>query len=156
MGFGVVNVIDPQSGAQFSIIAQFQTIMAMLLFFSLNIHQWFLKAIVLSFEQVPLFQFNLSKPLLPLVISMSSKIFIIGVKVGAPMIAILVFSSVALGLIARTVPQMNVFIVGFPLKIAIGLFALSFSMPIFSFVMKKVFGGMRENIFMILKTSSLF
>jgi flagellar biosynthetic protein FliR len=59
-------------------------------------------------------------------------IFVIAIKIGAPVIMSLLVTSVALGLIARTIPQMNVFIVGFPLKIGMALIVLGFSFPFFS------------------------
>ena len=62
-------------------------------------------------------------------IQLGSGIFIIGLKIGAPVMVVLLLTSVAFGLIARTVPQMNIFIVAIPLKIGIGLLFIFFSLP---------------------------
>jgi flagellar biosynthetic protein FliR len=78
--------------------------------------------------------------------------FVVAVKIAAPIMAILFFISVGLGLVARTVPQMNVFIVGFPLQIGAGLFMIAVSMPLFSIVIQneilllpeKILGLMRS------------
>jgi len=85
------------------------------------------------------------------IVGLSCDMFVIAAKVAAPIIAVLLFTSVALGLIARTVPQMNIFIVGFPLKIAIGLFGVGLSLPLFSCMLKNLFGRMGKDIIVLLK-----
>jgi flagellar biosynthesis protein FliR len=154
MGFGIVNVFDPISGANFSIIAQFQNLLAILLFLSMNMHHWFFKAIAMSFNKIPLFYTNMPYTLLEWVIGLSSNIFLIAVKVGAPIIATLLFTSAGLGLIAKAVPQVNVLMVGFPMKIAAGLFAIGISMNMFALVVKKTFSHYGEYVFTILKLSN--
>lgn len=64
-------------------------------------------------------------------LSLSGDIFIVAVKTGAPIMTILLLTSVGLGMLARTVPQINIFIVGFPLKIGIGLIGIGLTLPIF-------------------------
>ena len=139
MGFAIVNVVDPISSAQVSIIAQFQYIFALLIFLTVNAHHLFLYAIAESFQVVPPFAFQFTGPLMAALIDFSRNIFIIAVKVGAPVMAILLFTSVSLGIIARTVPQINVFIVGFPLKIAIGLIGIGLTLPIFVNILGSAF-----------------
>lgn len=151
MGFGIVNVFDPISGANFSIISQFLNLLAILLFLGFNMHHLFFNAVALSFEKIPLFHAYLSYPLLQLIIDLSGNMFIIAVKVGAPAIAILLFTSVTLGIIAKTVPQVNVLMVGFPVKIAVGLFTIGLTLPMFAYIIKKTFSNLEEYIHMILQ-----
>ncbi len=151
MGFGIVNVIDPSTSSQVSIIAQFQNIIALLIFLSINAHHFFIKAIIDSFELIPPLGFHFSGALMGMIVSLFGDIFKIAVKVGAPIIATLFFTSVAMGLIARTVPQMNVFIVGFPLKIAVGLLMIGLSLPFFNILLKGIFDGMGRNIYTLLR-----
>ena len=70
---------------------------------------------------------------------LAGKMFVIAIQVGAPVMAALLVTSVAFGLVARTVPQMNVFIVAMPLKIGVGLLFLGFSLPYLSAFLKKIF-----------------
>lgn len=139
MGFAIVNVVDPISSLQVSIIAQFQYVIAMLVFLSVNAHHIFLYAIAESFQIVPPLTFLFTGSLMDALIEFSKNIFVMAVKVGAPVMAILLFTSVSLGLIARTVPQINVFIVGFPLKIAIGLIGIGLTLPIFVKILGSAF-----------------
>ena len=151
MGFAIVNVMDPLTSVQFSILSQFKNIIAMLVFLSINAHHWFIKAIVSSFQMVPPTDFNFSPNLMESILGLANRVFVIAVKVGAPMIAALLFTSVALGLIAKTVPQMNILIVGFPLKIAIGLIGLGLSLPFICYFFKMVFNGIWADIILLLR-----
>jgi len=80
--------------------------------------------------------------------------FVIALQVGAPVIAAMLITSVAFGLVARTVPQMNVFIVAMPLKIGVGLLFIGFGLPYFSAFLKNIFNGLGQDIILILKTMS--
>ncbi|HPC02712.1 MAG TPA: flagellar biosynthetic protein FliR [Syntrophales bacterium] len=127
MGFSIANVIDPVSSLQVSLISQLQYYMAFLLFLALDGHHGFLLALAESFRTVPPLAFSFSGGLMEMILETSKGLFILAVKLSAPVIAVLVFTHVALGLVARTVPQINVFIVGFPIQIALGLLFLALS-----------------------------
>jgi len=154
MGFGIVNVIDPQTSTQFSIVAQFQNIMTLLIFLALDAPYWFILAITSSFELMPPLGFWFMNSLMEAIVSLSCDMFVIAAKVAAPVIAVLLFTSVALGLIARTVPQMNIFIVGFPIKIAIGLLGVGLSLPLLSVMLRNLFRRMGEDIIVLMKLMS--
>ena len=136
MGFGVVNVIDPQTETQVSVTAQFQNILAILFFLALDAHHIIIGAIVESFFLINPFQINFSTFTPEIILLLFKATFVTAVKIAAPIMAILFFISVGLGLVARTVPQMNVFIVGFPLQIGVGLFMVGLSMSFFSIVVQ--------------------
>jgi flagellar biosynthetic protein FliR len=85
---------------------------------------------------------------------MSGNMFVIALQVGAPVIAAMLLTSVAFGLVARTVPQMNVFIVAMPLKIGVGLLFIGFGLPYFSTFLKNIFGDLGQNIILMLKAMS--
>ena len=87
-------------------------------------------------------------------IQLGGNIFVIAIQVGAPVIAVLLVTSAAFGLVARTVPQMNVFIVAMPLKIGVGLIFLGYSLPYLAAFLKKLFNGLDEHILLMLKAMS--
>ncbi|MGB9597915.1 MAG: flagellar biosynthetic protein FliR, partial [Candidatus Poribacteria bacterium] len=72
-------------------------------------------------------------------------------KIAIPVMGVLFLTKIAMAIITRTMPQLNVFVVGFPLQIAIGLLAMAFSLPFILQVMQNLFIGMRDNIWTILK-----
>jgi flagellar biosynthesis protein FliR len=132
MGFGIVSVLDPDAGGQQSLIAGLQQQVALLLFLVLDGHHMVLGALARSLELLPPGAVQLSPQLLDSGISLSAELLRVGLQLGAPVLAALFLSEVGLGVIARTVPQMNIFIVGFPLKIGVGLVMLALALPGFA------------------------
>jgi flagellar biosynthetic protein FliR len=154
MGFGIVNVIDPQTSSQVSIVAEFQHIIALLVFLAADAHHWFVLSIAKSFELIPPFGFCFTNSLMEAIVRLSCDMFVIAAKLSAPILAALLFTDLALGLVARTVPQMNIFIVGFPLKIAIGLLGIGFSFPLLMYTLRSLFQKMGEDIVVVMKLMS--
>ncbi len=142
MGFGVVNVIDPQTDTQVSVTAQFHNILAVLIFLALDAHHFIIQAIVDSFFVINPFEINFASITPEYVLHLFSETFIIAMKIAAPIMAILFFLSVGMGLVARTVPQMNVFIVGFPLQIGVGLMMVGLSLSFFSILVQNEMNAM--------------
>ena len=139
MGFGIVRVMDPQTSQQSSIIGQVQQLLALLIFLAIDGHHFLIRSLFHSFTTIPLLGGNISGDVLMRILTMSAAMFEVAVKIGAPVIVSLLMTSVAMGIIARTVPQMNIFIVGFPLKIAVGMLVLTMSLPLFLHVFRKIF-----------------
>ena len=137
MGFGVVNVIDPQTDTQVSVTAQFHNIVAVLIFLVVDAHHFILQAIVESFFIINPAEINFSSLTPEYMLYLFSGTFTTAVKIAAPIMAILFVLSVGLGLVARTVPQMNVFIVGFPLQIGVGLLMVGLSLSFFSVLVQQ-------------------
>ena len=137
MGFGVVNVIDPQTDTQVSVTAQFHNILAVLMFLAIDAHHFIIQAIVESFFIINPAEVNFASITPEYMLHLFSGTFTTAVKIAAPIMAILFFLSVGLGLVARTVPQMNVFIVGFPLQIGVGLLMVGLSMSFFSILVQQ-------------------
>ncbi len=152
MGFGVVNVIDPQTQSQVSITSQFQNMFAILLYLALNAHHLTIYALVESFQLINPQQFGFSAGTMALILKLFATTFVVAVKIAAPIMAILFFISVGLGLVARTVPQMNVFIVGFPLQIGVGLLMVGLSMSFFSILFKNLVGELPGQLVSLLHT----
>ena len=137
MGFGVVNVIDPQTDTQVSVTAQFHNILAILIFLVTDAHHFIIQAIVDSFFIINPAEVDFTGITPEYMLHLFSGTFTTAVKIAAPIMAILFFLSVGLGLVARTVPQMNVFIVGFPLQIGVGLVMVGLSMPFFNILIQR-------------------
>ena len=154
MGMALANVMDPSTSQQVPILAQLNNLFGLLIFISINAHYWFIRSLIHSFQVVPPLNVNFGGSLMDHLIKMSGNMFVIGIQVGAPVIAALLITSVAFGLIARTVPQMNVFIVAMPLKIGIGLLFLGLSLPYFSAFLKTIFDGLGQNIYLMVKAMS--
>jgi flagellar biosynthetic protein FliR len=129
MGFAIANVVDPASSLQIPVLSQFLNLFALLIFFTIDAHFYFIKALVDSFALIPPLGVHFRGELLDVLIKMMANVFIAALQLGAPVMAALLLINVALGLTARTVPQMQIFIVAMPLQIILGLFFLGLSMP---------------------------
>jgi flagellar biosynthetic protein FliR len=151
MGFAIVNVMDPLNQTQVSVISQFLGLASLILFITVNGHYWFIEAIAESFNFLRLGEANLSNFIIRDVMKAGAELFVIALKIGAPLFAIIIAINVGLGIVARTVPQMNVFIVGFPRTIGAGLIGIGVTLPIFFEVAKGLFNKMGWNVFSLLK-----
>jgi flagellar biosynthetic protein FliR len=151
MGFAVVDVIDPQSNIQASIIAQFQNILMILIFLSIGGHLLIIKAIAYSFEVVRLGSFVFSDTTYFFIVKLFANIFIIAIKLVAPIFVTMLITHAVMGLIGRLVPQINLLIVGFPLQIAVGMIMLIFSMQLFYVAFEPIMQDYFKNILLLFK-----
>jgi flagellar biosynthetic protein FliR len=151
IGFGMINVIDPQHKIQVPLMGNFYYILAFLLLLSINGHHIVIKALVDSYEFIPIGKFALNQDTTFFLINILSKSFVTGFKLSAPIIGIVFLTDLLLGILARTIPQMNVFVVGMPLKILIGLIIISVSIPIFYTIATGVFNDTVIDIYNFLK-----
>jgi len=129
MGFGIVNLIDPQTHAQVTVIAEWEQLLALLVFLVLDVHHLLLRALLGSFTAAPPGTAAFTGADLRAVAAMASDLFVVGVRVAAPVMIALLLTNGGLGVLARTVPQLNVFVVGFPLNVGVGLIVLGTSLP---------------------------
>ncbi len=150
IGFGIVGVIDPQTNDQVEIIGQFFNILAVLLLLTTNGHHLILQALVHSFEVVPLGGVTLRPEVMQQFVALSAAVFVIAIKICAPILVSLFLISVALGILARTVPQMNVFIVGFPVQLGAGMAVLMVSLPLFYVVFTKLVQNLGRDLVVLM------
>jgi flagellar biosynthetic protein FliR len=146
MGFGIANVIDPMTGASSPVIGNLKYMIAMMLFLSLNGHHLLLKAIIESYEWIPLSNDLLSRmydgQVSEFMLKTFSSVFALSFQIAAPIVVALFLTDIGLGLLARVAPQFNVFVIGAPLKILIGLMLLILLFPGYQFVYKDIFAQM--------------
>jgi len=151
MGFSIASVLDPLTSQQVSIISEFQFMMVMVIFLFVDAHHIFLTAMVDSFRILRIQDLQVSTDFFRRMVTLSGDVFVIAVKISAPIVAVLFFVNVGLGVIARTVPQINVFIVGIPLQIAVGLIFLGMTAPIFVKVVMHLFQRLAGDIHGLLR-----
>jgi len=129
MGFGIANLIDPQSHAQVTIIAQWQQLMTLLAFLVLDAHHLLIRALLESFRTAPPGAVGLAAAGVGRAVELAGSLFVLGARIAAPVLIVLLLTNGALGVLARTIPQLNVFVVGFPVNVGVGLLVLGASLP---------------------------
>lgn len=130
MGLAMASILDPQSGMDTTLVAQFYYLLGLLIFLSIDGHHWFIRALFQSFSVLSPGEFHLKMGLYHHFLKLSGKMFVIAIKMVAPIMAVLIFTQIALGMIAKMVPQMNVLMMGFPLTICLGMIFLGLSIEL--------------------------
>jgi len=131
IGFGMANVIDPQNRVQIPLMGNFYYILSFLVFLGLNGHHRIILALKDSYNYIPINSFSYSETMMNLVIDILTKSFEIGLKLSMPIIVVIFISDIVLGILSKTIPQLNVFVVGMPFKILVGLVFILVGIPIF-------------------------
>jgi flagellar biosynthetic protein FliR len=127
IGLSISSIIDPQEGTQVAIFSAFLELLGALVFFAVNGHHLMIEALFSSYQLFPPGA-GIAR-IAPALVSSASAIFAIALQVSAPVVLGLMLSSIILGIVNRSIPQMNVFIVGQPLQLFLGLLLLIFSLP---------------------------
>ena len=139
MGFSMANVIDPQTGAQSPLMGQYLYTFALLFLLAMDGHHLLLNGIFYSYQLIPLTTEFLpfgDEQILTLMIHFFTQSFVIAFQMSIPIVGSLFLVDIALGIVARTVPQMNIFVIGFPIKIIVSLILLVVTMSTTLFLVK--------------------
>ncbi|KMK77358.1 flagellar biosynthetic protein FliR [Alkalihalobacillus pseudalcaliphilus] len=134
MGFLIANVVDPQTGAQSPLVGTYLYTFAILFLLMINGHHLLLDGVFYSYQFIPIDQLFLpfgDEGVVYFVAATFAKMFMIAFQMALPIVGSLFLVDVALGMISRSVPQMNVFVVGLPVKIMVGLLLLTVYMGVF-------------------------
>lgn len=153
-GFALASMFDPQTGVQTPLAGRLKYTLAILFLLSLNGHHLLIRGIFTSFEWIAVDQWipaisdgRVSSFLTETFGRMFETAFLIAVPIAGALFLV----DVALGIVAKTVPQMNVFVIGLPLKIMVNFMMMLIVLPGFFFVLKKLFADMIESLQAIIK-----
>jgi flagellar biosynthesis protein FliR len=136
MGFGFAMAADPQNGASVMVLSRWFQITATLMLFSLNGHHMILKAIVESFRTIPMGAFTASDAAFTKLMFLASQLFVIGLKVAAPIMLAMLLTQVGMGLMAKFSPQVNLLATTAPLTIMMGFALLGLGATIWGAAME--------------------
>lgn len=129
MGLGFASFFDPESRGQSTAISQFFGILAMLVFLSINGHLILINGVVQSFTSLPISADGMTHINGMTMAMWAERIFSTGLMMGLPVVAALLITNMALGILTRTAPQLNLFGIGFPITIGMGFLILALSLP---------------------------
>lgn len=147
MGLTIANTIDPMTRQNVPVIGQFYLYIASLLFIVLNCDKWLFGSIYDSFQLMPIgLDLSFTTKIVPTVLFYTSQIFVISFGLVMPIFAMLLLIDIALGFISKLIPQMNVFMVGLPIKIWIGFILMSLFMINSSLYIGNVMKNWFENL----------
>ncbi|MBD3796911.1 MAG: flagellar type III secretion system protein FliR [Campylobacterales bacterium] len=119
MGFSLASAIDPQTGVSMPIISQFLSLIALMVLFALNLHHWVLLFVDSSLRSVPLGGFLMNQDFFNYTIHAASNMFVVGFMIAFPIIALSWLADIIFGMLMKTMPQFNLLVIGFPIKIMV-------------------------------------
>ncbi len=139
MGFAAANVFDPTNQKQIALVSQFQNVFAILLFLTLDGHHIFFKLAVRSYELLPPGRLNLSGQAVPYLMDLARHMFVLGVQFCAPVLAVVLLSGLILGILARVFPQLNVFLLSFPINIGVSFIVIALTLDFAAALLRREF-----------------
>jgi len=155
MGFGMVNIMDPQTNAQMPIMGGFYNILITLVFLTIDGHHQLIKSLIYSYDVLPIgLNISVNENVINYLIEIFTEMFILAFQLSAPILIAIFLVNVILGILARTMPQMNIFVVGMPLKIAIGIIIILISLRFFIPYSENLFDKMFQSIYELMQILS--
>jgi flagellar biosynthesis protein FliR len=124
MGYSLVNILDPQTLVESTVVATFHQTIAMLIFLRLNVHFWILHALAHSFDYLPPSSGHFGGAFTSAALQAGASVFAIGVQIAAPVLAATLFADIALGLLGKASPQLPLMLLGPAVKSVLGLLVL--------------------------------
>ncbi|MEZ4598786.1 MAG: flagellar biosynthetic protein FliR [Syntrophotaleaceae bacterium] len=151
MGFAAANIYDPQNQHQLSLMSQFQNVFAILIFLALDVHHLFFRVMASSYRLLPPGQFDLSAGAVPFLMEMTGRMFSLAVRFSAPILVLLLLSGLVLGIMARIFPQLNVFLLSFPLNIGLALLVIGLTFHMVAGLLSREFAALPERLMHLLE-----
>lgn len=146
MGFGFASMVDPETGVQVPVVAQFYTLVTTLLFLAVDGHLLLIEILVDSFRTIPVSIDGISRAGIWSLIAWSTRIFAGGLLMALPVVLGLLLVNIGFGVASRAAPQLNVFSVGFIVTILLGLWFMWLTVPVAS----AQFSGLLDECFEVL------
>lgn len=139
MGFGFATFFDPQTRARTSAISQFLALLALMIFLALNIHLVLLATLADSFVSMPISATPGGVNSFRDIANWGGLIFSAGTQLALPIIAALLLANIALGVLTRAAPQLNLFGIGFPITLGAGFLVLALVLPYLATPLERMF-----------------
>lgn len=146
LGFSIATIFDPENGQNNPIVGQFFYLATSLVFLALNGHHFVFQALQLSYEAVPVNGLQIGGMAAERLVTLTGTVLLVAVKLASPVIVAGFLVNLAMAVLTRVAPQMNVFVLSFPLKIAVVLVVLMTAGPMMIFVFKKLLAGFEDNV----------
>jgi len=156
MGFAIVNVSDPINGVTMPMVGQFKNLLAILIFLAINGHHTLIKALYGSFRLIPPGGkvLSISSSGMEYIFRASGDLFILAFKIALPVIATIFIADIIFGFLSRTIPQLNIFILGLPVKIILSFVVLMFSLYFTILFFNELFQDMSLDLFRLIRLFS--
>ena len=151
MGLGFASQVDPMSKERSAVMGQLQNMIATLIFLGINGHHIMIRGLADSFAVLPIGKMIMTPEAAGGMLGIFATVILAALKIASPVIGVIFITDISLGILARTVPQLNIFSVGFPVKLMVGLLVVIVILPATAAVMIALFSGLHRDIIMLLR-----
>lgn len=151
IGFAMSQMMDPATGSMNTLLGRFLYYVTLATFLAVDGHYGLIWGIAKSFELLPLHAAQFDGPVMLFVIRVFADAITLALKVAIPITGVLLMTDIALGMMGRTAPQMNIFMLGFPFKIMLGLVSLAVLLPLLGTVFASIFDQMHKDLLLLVK-----
>ena len=151
MELAMAEVFNPGEDVSNNAVGEVFYLGAMLVFLLINGHHFLIQALSYSFKIIPLGKFSVTKPVYDLLLVYSASVFVIAVKIASPILVSFFLVNIAEGILARIIPQMQVFFVTQPLKLIMGFLMLAFIVPVYVYVLKGLLRNFEDGLLTLIK-----
>ncbi len=155
MGLMFSEVLNPMQDIQNNVVGEIIFYLSMMIFLLINGHHHIISAVVASFELVPIAKFTVTQPLISLIIKLSFAVFIIAMKIAAPIVVSYFLIHIAEGIISRVIPNIQIFFITQPAKIGLGLIFLSILIPIYFYAIKNLLNNYEYQLSEMIRAMSV-
>ncbi len=154
MHLTMAMLFNPMEETSSDVIGQALYFLGLLVLFLVNGHHYIISALSNSFAVIPLGKYVITESLFQILIKLSGAVFVLAIKIAAPVIVSFFLIQIGEAIIARLIPQMQVFFVTQPLKIAVGFALMVVLVPVYVYMFKNLLQGFEENLYQIIKAMS--
>jgi len=139
MGYSLVNILDPQTQVESTVMATFHQMIAMLIFLRLNVHFWILRALARSFDYLPPSSAHFGAGFTMAVLQAGSSVFSVGIQIAAPVLSATLLADIALGLLGKAAPQLPLILLGPAVKSVLGILVLISALKYWPGILERLF-----------------
>lgn len=137
MGLTMANIVDPNSGIQTPVISQFFTLTATVIFLAVNGHHLMLLLVAKSLQTMPFGEFFNMRHMGEYLMMEMGRFFVLGFSLAFPILSISILSDIIFGMIMKSMPQFNLLVIGFPIKIGLSIVVIMAILSSMMFMFKK-------------------
>lgn len=152
MMLNMAEVFNPYEDVQSNIIGEMLYYGALMIFILINGHHYLIQSLNYSFKVIQIGSFSVAEPLHLYLVKLTANVFVLAVKIASPILVSFFLVHIAEGIIARMIPQMQVFFVTQPLKLGLGIFLLTLTIPVYIFLIKNLLKEYEKQLYILINT----
>lgn len=152
MMLNMAEVFNPNEDIQSNIIGEMLYYGALMIFILINGHHYLIQSLNYSYKVIPAGSFTISESLHLYLIKLTASVFILAIKIASPILVSFFLVHIAEGIIARMIPQMQVFFVTQPLKLGLGIFLILLTLPLYIYMIKNLLIEYEKRLYILINT----